>query len=143
MKGQQMLKVCSILMIIGGALNLLLAIIVIAGLAVLMAALEGAGAALLVAAMVAACLGGALELAAGIVGVKAAEMPSVGKIKAALILGILVVVLCLFNLITNVVSEGFTTSSIITMLLGVVVPILYLVGLIQYKNALVALLSGE
>lgn len=143
LKGQKMLKVCGILMIIGGVLNLVLGIITVAGLALLLAALEGSFGVLLIAAMAAALLGGALELAAGIVGVKAAEMPSVGKIKAALILGLLVLILCLFSFISSVVADGFSLSSVVSLIFGIVVPVLYIMGVIQYKNALVALLSGE
>ena len=85
MKGQKMLKVCSILMIIGGAFVALTGILAIAGLSILLSGLGGAAVAIMTIAVIVGCLGGALELAAGIVGVKAAGMPSVGKIKAAFV----------------------------------------------------------
>lgn len=143
MKGQQMLKVCSILMIIGGGIVLLGAIFVSGLLSIIASAANGELQALAILAIVIAILGPALELAAGIVGVKAAGMPSVGKIKAALVLGLLVVLLSLFNNIYSFIVDGVDVSAVIGLLLGLVVPVLYLVGLIQFKNALVELLSGE
>ncbi len=144
MKGQKMLKVCSILMIIGGAFVTLTGILMIAGLSILLSGLGGAAVAIMTIAVIVGCLGGALELAAGIVGVKAAGMPSVGKIKAALVLGILVIVMALFsNIYTLVTADQITFSSFLSACLGLVIPVLYLVGLVQFKNALVALLSGD
>ena len=69
MKGQKMLKVCSILMIIGGAFVTLTGILMIAGLSILLSGLGGAAVAIMTIAVIVGCLGGALELAAGIVGV--------------------------------------------------------------------------
>lgn len=144
LKGQKMLKVCSILMIIGGALVLVLGVIGLLGIAAVAAAGADLGMAAgeTYSAVIISVVSGAIELAAGIVGVKAAKMPSVGKIKASLIMGLLVALLSLVSSIMNIVSDGFQASDILGLLLGLVVPVLYIVGVIQYKNALLELLGG-
>lgn len=143
MKGQKMLKVCSILMIIGGGLVLLGAIFLSGLLGLLAAETGGTLQSLAIVAIIISIAGPAIELVAGIIGVKAAGMPSVGKIKASLILGLLVVLLALFNNIYGFIINGVNVNGIVGLLLGLVVPVLYLVGLIQFKNALIELLSGE
>lgn len=146
LKGQKMLKVCSILMIIGGALLLLLSIIGLAGVVAAFAVATpeelGMSAGAAYGSMAVGIASAVIELVAGIVGVKAAKMPSVGKIKASLILGLLVAVLSLISSISGIVTSGFTGSAVAGLVLGLVVPVLYVVGVIQYKNALVELLGG-
>ncbi|MEG2072576.1 MAG: hypothetical protein RRY47_05270, partial [Oscillospiraceae bacterium] len=93
MKGQKMLKVCSILMVIFGALALLISILGVLGVGLLAAAAEegiGMAATLM---LVVGILGCALEFVTGIIGIKAASSPSVPKIKASLIFGLLVFIL--------------------------------------------------
>lgn len=144
LKGQKMLKVCSILMIIGAALALLVTIMGFVGIAALDAAFDGeiSGSSAYLW-LVVALVAGAIQLVAGIVGIQAAKMPSVNKIKLSLIFGLIVVVLSLISSISSIVSNGFSGSAITGLLIGLVIPALYLVGLMQYKNALVALLSGD
>lgn len=142
LKGQKMLKVCSILMIIGGALALIVSILGFVGVAAAATLFEeGIASAYLWVTL--ALVASIVQLVAGIVGVQAAKMPSVNKIKLSLIFGLLVVVLSLVSSIATIVSEGFSGSALTSLLIGLVIPALYLVGLIQYKNALVALLSGD
>lgn len=143
MKGQKMLKVCGILMIIGAAFALIVAVLAIIGAAVLLADGGGSLLAAAVIAVVISCIGGIIQLAAGIVGVKAANMPSVGKIKAAVILGILVIVLSLYSSIYSIVTDGFAAADLVSIVLGLIIPVLYVVGVIQYKNALLELLNGD
>lgn len=141
-----MLKVCSILMIIGGALALLLSALGFAGVAAAASLLDGEATAEVTTAYIwlaVAIVASIIELVAGIVGVQAAKMPSANKIKLSLVLGLLVVVISLASSISSIITAGFSTSTITSLLTGLVVPVLYLIGLIQYKNALVALLSGE
>lgn len=152
LKGQKMLKVCSILMIIGGAISLLVSIL---GLVTLSAA-ASLGAAMganldaelgmsmgaAYAVMVVAIVASGIELAAGIVGVQTAKMPSVAKIKASLILGLVVALLNLAASIYSMVMGGSFANEIVSLLLGLVIPVLYIVGIIQYKNALLELLGG-
>ena len=144
LKGQKMLKVCSILMIIGGALVLLISIFGLVGvIAAASAGLDiGMSIGAAYGAMAIAIVSSAIELVAGIIGVQAAKMPSVGKIKASLIMGLLVALLSLVSSIMSIVSAGFEVSDIVSLLLGLVVPVLYIVGVIQYKNALLELMGG-
>lgn len=143
-KGQKMLKVCSILMIVFGSLALLVSLLGVLGLSLLGGAVAGAeGAAALggiaLILFVVACASSILELAAGIVGVKAAKEPSINGIKASAILGIIILAISVISVIYTFINSTFD----LTDLIGLIIPTLYVVGVIQYKNGLLALLSGE
>ncbi|MEG1908324.1 MAG: hypothetical protein RR147_01890 [Oscillospiraceae bacterium] len=143
MKGQKMLKVCGILMVIFGALALLISILGVLGVGLLAAASEeslGMAATLM---LIVGILGCALELVTGIVGIKASSSPSVPKIKASLILGLLVFLLSLASTIYNLVSVEITGVAIISAIIGLIIPVLYLVAIFKFKNALVALMTAE
>lgn len=141
MKGQKLLKVSGVLMAVGGIAALAAGILAILGTADLSVLADDA----LKIVAILAILGGAAAFAAGIVGVKAAGMPGVGKIKAALLLGLFSLLLGLISAVCSLVSNAFTFDilTIVCIVAGAVFPVLYLVGLIQFKNALVALLSGD
>ena len=143
-KGQKMLKVCSILMIVFGSLALLVSLLGVLGLSLLGGAVAGAeGAAALggiaLILFIVACAGSILELAAGIVGVKAAKEPSINGIKTSAILGIVILAISVISVIYTFINSTFD----LTDLIGLIIPTLYVVGVIQYKNGLLALLSGE
>lgn len=150
-----MLKVCSILMIIGAGIGVIISVLAFLGAGLVsatvaaggeeaLAEIGGAGAVTsMYIWLVVGAIGTVIQLVAGIVGVQAAKMPSVSKIKASLIFGLLVVVLSLASSIGSIVTSGFSGNAVFSLLIGLVIPALYLFGLIQYKNALVALLSGE
>ncbi len=145
LKGQKMLKVCSILMIVFGIIGAVFAVLILTGTIALNAVNGGLG--LLVFLSVLSVVAAGAEIAAGFVGKGAAKMPSVGKIKASLVLGLIVLLFSLAGSIYNFVYTAQLGESqlynIIGLFTGAVIPALFLVGLIQYKNALVALLSGE
>ncbi|MEG1404874.1 MAG: hypothetical protein RSC52_05140, partial [Oscillospiraceae bacterium] len=79
----------------------------------------------------------------GGVGIKASSSPSVPKIKASLILGLLVFLLSLASTIYNLVSVEITGVAIISAIIGLIIPVLYLVAIFKFKNALVALMTAE
>lgn len=143
-KGKKMLKVCSILMIIFGSLALLVSVLGILGMGILGGAVAGsngaaafAGIALII--FLVACAGAILELVAGIIGLKATKEPSINGIKASAILGIIILVVSVISIVYALATSTFE----LTDLIGLIVPVLYVVGVIQYKNGLLALLSGE
>ena len=145
LKGQKMLKVFSFLMIVFGFIGAVFAVLALTGSIAISAAYEGMG--VLVILSIAAVVATVLEIVAGFVGKGAANMPSVGKIKAALVLGVLVLILTLassiYNIMTTATTGGSQVNNIIGIFTGAVIPVLYLTGLIKYKNALVALMSGN
>ncbi|MGN0487958.1 MAG: hypothetical protein ACI4HO_01700 [Ruminococcus sp.] len=127
MQGAKFLKVTGILMIIFGALAIVMDLIAMAGLGVL-AAIGAPMGALWLSAIV-GLVGAVLELVAGINGVLNAEKSE--KAKTCMVWGIIVAGMCvLSNLITLFAYPA--NFSIVSLLLGLVIPALFIFG--AYKN---------
>lgn len=93
-----------------------------------------------IALVVAAILG----LVAGIMGAGAAKMPSVGKIKGGVILGALALVVAIgANVFGALKSYSDYTLQMVAMIAIAVAALLFVVAIIKYKNALVAMLSAD
>ena len=130
MQGSKFLKVTGILMIIIGALALVLAIIAIAGISLLAA--MGASSGLLTVSCILALVGAVAELVAGIIGVK--NWNKLEKAGTCITWGIIVIVLCVISNILTVVGGG--DFSVLNLVTGLVIPVLYLIGGLQNKKAL-------
>lgn len=130
MQGSKFLKVTGILMIVFGAIALVLAIIAIAGVGLLAA--MGASSTLLTISAILALVDAALQLVAGIVGVK--NWNKLEKAGTCITWGIIVIVLCVISNIFTVVGGG--NFSVVSLLIGLVIPVLYLIGGIQNKKAI-------
>ncbi len=130
MQGSKFLKVTGILMIVFGAIALVVAIIAFAGIGVLAA--MGASSALLTVSVIIALVGAVLELVAGIIGVK--NWNKLEKAGTCIAWGIIVIALCIISNILTVVGGG--EFSIVNLLTGLVIPVLYLIGGIQNKKAI-------
>lgn len=133
-QGSKMLKVTGILMIIGGALSLVIALIAVIGIAAAASlaagALGGGIIALAVIASILALLGGGIELAAGILGVKNWNQPA--KAQSCIVFGAIIIALSVLSNILNLASGS--EFNLFTLLLGLVLPVLYLIGAVQLKN---------
>ena len=133
-QGSKMLKVTGILMIIGGALALVIALIAVIGIAAAASlaagALGGGIIALAVIASILALLGGGVELAAGILGVKNWNQPA--KAQSCIVFGAIIIALSVLSNILNLASGS--EFNLFTLLLGLVLPVLYLIGAVQLKN---------
>lgn len=128
MQGKGFLKVCGILMIIGGAIGLISSIILAAtaGVTAVALAYVGISAGVIVAAAIIGVIGSALELVAGILGVKNCDKPE--KAMSCVVMGIVVAAL-------TIVSNIIYFSGILSLLLGLVLPVLYLIGAFLNKKA--------
>lgn len=133
-QGSKMLKVTGILMIIGGALALVIALIAVIGIAAAASlaagALGGGIVALAVIASILSLLGGGIELAAGILGVKNWNQPA--KAQSCIVFGAIIIALSVLSNILNLASGS--EFNLFTLLLGLVLPVLYLIGAVQLKN---------
>ena len=133
-QGSKMLKVTGILMIIGGALALVIALIAVIGIATAASlaagALGGGIIALAVIASILALLGGGIELAAGILGVKNWNQPA--KAQSCIVFGAIIIALSVLSNILNLASGS--EFNLFSLLLGLVLPVLYLIGAVQLKN---------
>ena len=129
-KGSGFLKVTGILMIIGGAISLIVAIVAIIGIAALVyVAGSEINAGLLYAAGVILLVSAVAELIAGIVGVKNCKKPE--KARTCVVWGVIVAVLCVAGSVLTVV--GGNSFPVFSLILGLVLPVLYIVGAIKNK----------
>ena len=133
MKGSKFLKITGILMIIAGALAIVLGIIAIIGLNSAVATITITGGVvpegLLLFACILTIIAAAVELFAGIIGVKYCNMPE--KAKTCIIWGFIVLAICVISAIINLLGQSFNLMSIIT---SVLVPVLYLIGAFKNKK---------
>lgn len=131
-KGSGFLKVTGILMIIGGALSIILYIIAIIGIAALVYLSEGElSSGLLYTAGILGLVSAVAQLIAGIIGVKNCKKPE--KAKTCIVWGILVIALTVIGSILNVV--GGSDFSVSSLLIGLVIPVLYIIGAVKNKAA--------
>ena len=128
MKGQKILKVTGILMIICGAVAAVAAVLGLIG-TIAAIALE-ADTPLLIPAAALLILSAVFQLIAGIMGVKNCAKPE--KAKACLAMGIIVAVLCILGSVLSVV--GGNELNILSLVLGLVLPIIYIIGAILNKQ---------
>ena len=130
--GAGFLKVTGILMIIGGSLGLIVAIIAIIGIAALDYISSGElSMGLLYASGIITLLSAVGELVAGIIGVKNCQQPE--KAKSCVAWGIVVAVLCVVGCILTVV--GGSSFPVFSLLLGLVLPVLYIIGAAKNMKA--------
>lgn len=141
-KGTNFLKVTGILMIIGGSLGIIITLI---GAAAIAALISGAGAllgqdfmseaningTLLWAGFALSLVGAVMELVAGILGVANCRKPE--KANTCLAFGIVVAVLSVAGQIFNAAGGG--TFSVFSLILGLVLPVLYIIGAAFNKQA--------
>ena len=130
MKGSKFLKVTGILMIIFGARALILSIVAAIGLATL-AALD-LNTWQYTAAVILMLVGSIFELIAGIVGVKNCNKPE--KAGTCMVWGIIVIALSVLSNVLTLVGNP-DNFSIVNLLTGLVIPVLYLIGAVMNKKA--------
>ena len=130
MKGKTFLQVTGILMIIGGAIGLI-ASLGLGGLTTVLAVIsgeyvDGLGTlfALVAIAVVFSIIGSVVELVAGIIGVKNCGKPE--KAGVCLGWGIAVIVISVISNVLTIV--GGSDFSVLNLILGLVLPVLYVVG---------------
>jgi len=130
MKGSKFLKVTGILMIIFGALALILSIVAAIGLAALVTLELNTWQ--YTAAVILMLVGSIFELIAGIVGVKNCNKPE--KAGTCMVWGIIVIALSVLSNVLTLVGNP-DNFSIVNLLTGLVIPVLYLIGAVMNKKA--------
>ena len=130
-KGTGFLKVTGILMIIGGGISIIMGIIAALGVAALAYISDGTvSSALLYAPVVLMLTSAAAELVAGIIGVVNCKKPE--KAGVCIAWGIIVAVLSVAGTILNSVGGG--SFSAFSLILGLVLPVLYIIGAVFNKK---------
>ena len=130
MKGSKFLKVTGILMIVFGALALILSIVAAIGLAALVALEVNTWQ--YTAAVILMLVGSIFEMIAGIVGVKNCNKPE--KAGTCMVWGIIVIALSVLSNVLTLVGNP-DNFSIVNLLTGLVIPVLYLIGAVMNKKA--------
>ena len=130
------MQVTGILMIIGGGIGFI-ASLALGGLTTVLAIMggevDGMGAliALAAIAVVLSIIGSVVELVAGIIGVKNCGKPE--KAGVCLGWGIAVIVI---SVISNILTiAGGSDFSVLSLILGLVLPVLYVVGAVLNKKS--------
>ena len=127
-QGKNFLKVTGILMIIAGAIAIITSLIAIAGIAFLISI--GAGTPFLYVASIFMVLSSAMELVAGILGVKNCARPD--KAQSCIVWGAVVAAFCVLGSILTVVGGG--SFPVFSLLLGLVLPALYIIGAVENQQ---------
>ena len=130
MKGSKFFKVTGILMIVFGALALILSIVAAIGLAALVAMELNTWQ--YTAAVILMLVGSIFEMIAGIVGVKNCNKPE--KAGTCMVWGIIVIALSVLSNVLTLVGNP-DNFSIVNLLTGLVIPVLYLIGAVMNKKA--------
>lgn len=131
MKGQKFLKVTGILMIIFAVFNILFGVL-IGGVGTLFAMLGGGGMLgfAFVCAIIAALVGGILQLIAGISGVRHCDRPE--NAHKCIVWGALIIGLSVISQILYVI--GGEDFNVLSFVLGLIVPGLYIYGAILNRK---------
>lgn len=129
-KGTGFLKVTGILMIVGGGISIIMGIIAALSVAALAYIAGGDSSALLYASVVLMLISAVAELVAGIIGVVNCKKPE--KAGVCIAWGIIVAVLSVAGTILNSVGGG--TFSVFSLILGLVLPVLYIIGAVFNKK---------
>ena len=134
-KGTGFLKVTGILMIIGGAVSIILSIIAALGIAALAYISDGTvSSALLYASVILMIVSAVAELVAGIIGVANCKKPD--KAGSCIVWGIIVAVLSVAGTVLNSVGGG--SFNAFSLMLGLVLPVLYIIGAVFNKKEHIA-----
>lgn len=130
MKGQKILKVTSILMIIGGIIAAIAGVIAILGVSAL-AALSGSaeGTGLLYASSILVTVASVIQFIAGI---KASGLQRTQKAASCVKWGIIIAILAIISIIIGFVGGG--QFSITSLVLNLLLPGLYVYGAMQMKG---------
>ena len=128
--GSKLLKVVGILLIVFGSIGLVGAIVTIGGIALLISL--GYNGTLLYVAAAISIISAIVNFVAGIIGVTSWNKPE--KSKTCMILGILMIVCQVAALISNIVSKQSAGTVIFSTIVGLVLPVLYIMGAKQLEK---------
>lgn len=130
--GRKMLKISSILLIIGGVISIVLGIIALIGVGALHALTEdGSSLGVFYAVGGLVLASGVLSLIAGIIGLGACNNPE--KAGKCVIYGIIIVVMTIIGQILSLMAGNkFNPFSIV---IGLLLPVVYILGANKIKNS--------
>ena len=131
-KGKTLLKVVSILLIIGAVVTFILSLISILGGGLVAAGADEFAGGLIIILGVISIILGVLQLITGIVGVKNAGNTDKVSIKKCQTWGIVILVIAVINIAITLVINQFSITTLFSLLL----PILFIVGVNMNKQSI-------
>lgn len=131
-KGKTLLKVVSILLIVGAVVTFILSLMTMLGGTMVAAGADEFTGGLFIILGVISILLGILQLIAGIVGVKNAGNADAESVKKCQTWGIILLVIAIVNIGLVIIMNQFAVSSLFALLL----PILFLVGVNMNKQSI-------
>lgn len=134
MKGSKLLRVSSILMTISGALCLFSSFLMIVTGSVIfgLMGIASIGAVITTLVIIDTVVIGILELSAGVFGVKNWNQPT--QAKKGIVIAIVVLVLSFFVNTLTLRYEGDILVVVVSVILSLIVPALYLIGVVQLNK---------
>lgn len=139
--GKVLLKVVGIILIVFGAIGTILSILALIGGGAAAAYLNIALGAVAIIAGIVSLLGALCNLAAGILGVKFCAV--VEKAKLLAIFAIVMAALQVIGFVLSLISGQWFVTAIIALVIGLVLPALFLIGALKNKNAVVVEETAE
>ena len=131
-KGNGLLKVSGILMIIGGGIGIILGIIAVLGVSLLVAIIgdDLANSGLLTFSAILVLVSAIVQLIAGILGVANAKKPE--KATVCITFGVLTALLAVLGNVLTMAGGGDFNP--VGLIIGLALPVLYLIGAFQNKS---------
>ncbi|RGD74426.1 hypothetical protein [Anaerofustis stercorihominis] len=130
-KGKTLLKVVSILLIIGAVVTFILSLISILGGSAVAAGTDEVVGGLFILLGIVSLIMGILQLITGIVGVKNAGNTEKEAIKKCQIWGIVILMIAVINIAITLIINQFSITTLFSLLL----PILFMVGVNMNKQS--------
>lgn len=133
MNENKILKITSILMIVGGVLSVLGAALLIAFGGLVFSSVDAAGFGVVLGfiAVIGPLVAGVIQLVAGIVGKKNCANPA--KAGTCIALGVVICIISILSTVANLSGDANTGSIILNLAVGLVLPGLYTYGAYQLK----------
>lgn len=149
-KGKGFLRICGILMIIAGVVEIIFSGVVAIALAIislvavgsvtsasgLVSEISTAGSVIFIISAIIAIIGGILSLIAGIVGINNAARPE--RYKRCIVWGIIVLIVNVISIVFSFISaSSFNMNwlTIIAIIFGVIIPVLFIIGALINRHA--------
>lgn len=135
--GKTLIKVAGIVLVIFGILGFITGLVTIGGGAYIVNAIGIAGIGLMggiaILLGIFVVIASILNIIFGILGIRNCDKPK--KAGMIFVLGVVMVILTTIQFVLGIVVSGFEYTSIISLAIGLVLPVLYIVGANQNKQA--------
>jgi len=134
-KGSALLKFTGVLMIIASVIVIIFYVLLLLGVGFVAALSQGIGDELKIGAtlvLVIALVAAAIQFIAGVIGVKYHNKPD--KAGTCIAFALVIMLIAGGNCIFGIISTGFDLTHVVSISLGMIIPLLYLLGALKLKR---------